>query len=149
MKIVDVREPAEHAAGCLPGAVLAPLGTIQEACRNWPKNQPLLMVCRTGRRARKAADELRALGFECVSVLEGGMEGLKVKDAPKVWALERQVRFAAGTMAFLGTLAGLTISPWLFGLPLFVGGGLAVAAMTDTCAMGMLLMKLPWNRRAV
>lgn len=80
--------PPKHAAGVLPGAVLAPLGSIQEAAREWPKDQPLLMVCRSGRRAQKAADELRG----------------------------------------------------------FVGGGLAFAAVTDTCAMGMLLMKLPWNR---
>lgn len=146
MKIVDVREPAEHATGTLPGAVLAPLGTIREACRDWPKDQPLLMVCRTGRRAQKAAEELRAMGFECVSVLEGGMEALKPKDAPKAWALERQVRLVAGALVFVGSLLGLTVSPWFFGIPLFVGGGLAFAALTDTCAMGMLLMKMPWNR---
>jgi rhodanese-related sulfurtransferase len=148
MQIVDVREPAEHATGTLPGAVLAPLGSIQEAAQGWPKDQPLLMVCRSGRRAQKAADELRAMGFECVSVLEGGMEGLKPKEAPRAWALERQVRLVAGSLVFAGSLLGLTLSPWFFGVPLFVGGGLAFAALTDTCAMGMLLMKMPWNRKA-
>lgn len=86
------------------------------------------------------------MGFECVSVLEGGMEALKPKDAPKAWALERQVRLVAGALVFVGSLLGLTVSPWFFGIPLFVGGGLAFAALTDTCAMGMLLMKMPWNR---
>jgi rhodanese-related sulfurtransferase len=148
MKIVDVREPAEHATGTLPGAVLAPLSTIREACRDWPKDQPLLMVCRTGRRAQKAAEELQAMGFECVSVLPGGIEALGGAKTAGAWSIERQVRLAAGAMVFAGTVLGLTVSPWLFGIPLFVGGGLAVAALTDTCAMGMLLMKMPWNRRA-
>lgn len=147
MTIVDVREPHEHATGCLPGAILAPLGTIREAAKDWPKDQPLLMVCRSGRRAQKAADELRAMGFQCVSVLEGGMEGLKPKDGSKVWDIERQVRLVAGALVFTGSVLGLTVSPWWFGIPLFVGGGLAFAALTNTCAMGMLLMQMPWNRR--
>ena len=33
---------------------------------------------------------------------------------------------------------------WLAGL---VGGGLVFAAVTNTCAMGMALAKMPWNQR--
>ena len=44
-------------------------------------------------------------------------------------------------------IAASTVAPkakWLSGA---VGGGLAVAALTDTCAMGMALAKMPWNKR--
>ncbi len=147
MKVVDVREPAERATGTLDGAVLAPLGTLKSAATGWPKEEPLLIVCRTGRRSQKAAEDLRGLGFESVAVLEGGMEAVQTKKrASSVWSMERQVRLVAGTLAFLGTLGGLTISPWFFGVSLFIGAGLAFAALTDTCTMGMMLMKLPWNR---
>jgi rhodanese-related sulfurtransferase len=147
MKIIDVREPAEHATGTLPGAILAPLGTIRDAAKQWPKDQPLLMVCRSGRRAQKAADELRAMGFDCVSVLEGGMEAIQPKEpSRKVWSLERQVRFVAGSIVFVSTLLGMTVEPGFLWVSLAIGGGLTFAALTDTCAMGMMLMKLPWNR---
>ena len=48
--------------------------------------------------------------------------------------------------AGIGTLLGLTVSPWFLALPLFVGGGLTVAGVTGFCGMAMLLMRAPWNR---
>ena len=30
---------------------------------------------------------------------------------------------------------------------MFVGGGLMFAALTNTCAMGMALARMPWNQR--
>jgi hypothetical protein len=45
-----------------------------------------------------------------------------------------------------GTLLGLFWNRFLLGLPLFVGGGLVFAGITDTCGMGMLLARMPWNR---
>jgi rhodanese-related sulfurtransferase len=61
-------------------------------------------------------------------------------------SLERQVRIAAGTLVLAGTLLGLFWNRFLLGLPLFVGGGLVFAGITDTCGMGMLLARMPWNR---
>jgi prolipoprotein diacylglyceryltransferase len=60
--------------------------------------------------------------------------------------LQRQVQIGAGGMAFFGTLLGLTVTPWFFGVPLFVGGGLMVAGLTGFCGMAQLLMRAPWNR---
>ncbi|MFT5465746.1 MAG: hypothetical protein ACI8UO_000841 [Verrucomicrobiales bacterium] len=61
-------------------------------------------------------------------------------------SLERQVRVAAGLMVFIGTLLAL-LNPWFLIIPGFVGAGLAFAGITDSCAMGMLIAKAPWNRR--
>jgi hypothetical protein len=61
------------------------------------------------------------------------------------WDLERQVRLAAGGLVLAAVLAGTVFPPatWVAAL---VGGGLAVAAITDTCLLGKLLTALPYNR---
>ena len=40
------------------------------------------------------------------------------------------------------------MSPWFAVLPTVIGSGLVFAGATDTCAMGMLLARLPYNRGA-
>jgi hypothetical protein len=62
-------------------------------------------------------------------------------------SLERQVRIAAGSLVLLGVALGAFVSQWLYGLSAFVGAGLVFAGLTDTCGMGMLLARMPWNRR--
>ena len=61
-------------------------------------------------------------------------------------SLERQVRIAAGTLAAAGGFLALLVSPWFAAIPAFVGTGLVFAGVTDTCAMGLLLARLPYNR---
>lgn len=59
--------------------------------------------------------------------------------------MDRQVRFVAGTIALTGI--GLsTVVPgakWIAG---FIGAGLTFSAVSNTCAMGTMLGKLPYNR---
>jgi hypothetical protein len=47
-----------------------------------------------------------------------------------------------------GTLGGLLIAPAITLVAAMVGAGLTCSAATDTCAVGMLLGKLPYNRRS-
>ena len=56
-----------------------------------------------------------------------------------------QVRIAAGSLVLLGVLLGWLVHPVLLGLAGFVGAGLVFAGVTDTCGMGMLLARMPWN----
>jgi predicted branched-subunit amino acid permease len=86
-----------------------------------------------------------------VLVVEGGTDlwneqKLPVEKGTAVMSLERQVRITAGSLVFIGTLAGLFANRAFLVLPAFVGAGLVFAGITDTCAMGMLLAKMPWNR---
>jgi predicted small integral membrane protein len=60
-------------------------------------------------------------------------------------SLERQVRIAAGTLVFIGSLLGYFIHPAWIGLSGFVGAGLVFAGITDTCGMAMVLARMPWN----
>ena len=52
----------------------------------------------------------------------------------------------AGSLVVLGTVLGAFVHPAFLGLPAFVGAGLIFAGVTDTCGMGMLLARMPWNR---
>jgi hypothetical protein len=45
-----------------------------------------------------------------------------------------------------GSVLGFFVHPYWIGLAAFVGAGLAFAGITDTCGMGMLLARMPWNQ---
>ncbi len=153
VQLLDVRELPEFAAGRLAGSRLIPLGELERRAAEIDFDSHVVCVCHSGKRATEAADKLIALGLCNVARLEGGLAawqhaGLPVErdpDAP--WGLERQVRFTAGLLVLLGL--GLSLAwPALIGLAWLVGAGLVFAAVADWCGMGLLLAKMPWNRRA-
>lgn len=75
IRIIDVREPHEFAGelGHIPGAELVPLGTVPVAASSWNQDADLLVVCRSGGRSARAAEQLCARGFRRVMNLVGGM----------------------------------------------------------------------------
>jgi rhodanese-related sulfurtransferase len=150
--VVDVREYVEFASGHIEGARLAPLGDVEEVAEVWSRNQALVLVCKAGGRAERARQRLAAKGFEELMVLEGGMDRWKiegrsiVKERRQPWAIERQVRIAAGSLVLITLALALTVSKlWLIGTSL-VGAGLVFAGVSDICVMASVLGKLPWNR---
>jgi rhodanese-related sulfurtransferase len=152
--LIDVRTPAEFEAGHIPGAVNVPLdelkGSLDDLCRVLTDHD-VVLVCRSGARAGQAQEVLQSAGLPSPTVLSGGIvdwerTGGDLNRGRQAWELERQVRLAAGSLVLAGIL-GSTVAPkakWLSG---FVGGGLVFAAASNTCAMGMALAKMPWNRR--
>ena len=72
--------------------------------------------------------------------------GLPVQRGQKAMSLERQVRIAAGSLVFTGAALGFFVHPYFIGLSAFVGAGLVFAGITDTCGMGMMIAKMPWNQ---
>lgn len=146
-RLIDVREFPEFAAGHVPGAEPIPLGTLPGVVSSIDKSRPVIVLCKSGKRARRAAEILNAAGCSEVLHVQGGTDawiadGLPVeREAKAPWSLERQVRFTAGLLV----LIGLFIPPWPY-LSAFIGAGLVFAAVTDTCGMGMMLAKMPWNR---
>ena len=151
--LLDVREYPEFAGGRLAGAQLLPLAELERRAGELPRDREIVCVCRSGRRSAEAMGKLSRLGFDQVSELGGGLmaweqAGLSLeRDARAPWALERQVRLVAGLLVLLGL--GLShVWPVAIALAWFVPAGLVFAAITDSCAMGMLIAKLPWNRRA-
>jgi glyoxylase-like metal-dependent hydrolase (beta-lactamase superfamily II) len=146
--VVDVRLPAEYRSVHLEPSVLLPLDEITRRRSELPRDRELVLVCRTGARARLAAAELA--GFR-TRVLEGGLAAWQAAGHPVVegkahMSLERQVRVAAGALACTGGALAVAVNPWFGLLPAFVGAGLVYAGITDRCGMAMLLAKLPYNR---
>lgn len=112
----------------------------------------MVLVCRSGQRAAQAEETLRRAGLSNVHILTGGIiawqaGGFAVKRGAQKWDLERQVRLAAGLIVALSVLASLVVTgaQWV---AFAIGVGLTFAAVTNTCAMGMLLARLPYNRGA-
>ncbi len=62
--------------------------------------------------------------------------------------LERQVQIAAGSLVVTGTVLGMFVHPFFVGLSAFVGLGLVFSGITNTCGMGLVLARMPWNRAA-
>ena len=154
-RLLDVRTPGEYEAEHIAGAYNVPLDTLGE---HGPEIRaavadPVVLVCRSGQRARKAEEALGAAGMTNLHVLEGGMTawagaGQPVRRGAPRMSLERQVRIAAGALAATGGLLALFLHPLFAAVPALVGSGLVFAGVTDTCAMGMLLARLPYNRPA-
>lgn len=155
IELIDVRTPAEfrevHAtvARNVPLDVLDPHALM--ASRNGRSGQPLYLMCKSGTRGGKAYQKFIDAGFENVINVEGGVQAWEAAQLPvvrgkKTMSLERQVRIAAGMFVLVGALLGFFVHPYFIGISAFVGAGLIFAGVTDSCAMGMLLAKMPWNQ---
>ena len=155
IRLLDVRTPAEFETAHIPGAYNVPLDTLGEhgAEIRSVTDVPIVLVCQSGQRASKADDALRALGMRNLHLLDGGVNawtaaGLEVVRGAARISLERQVRIAAGALGAIGAALALLVDPLFAAIPAFVGSGLVFAGVTDTCAMGMLIARLPYNRPA-
>ncbi|NMH66025.1 rhodanese-like domain-containing protein [Shewanella salipaludis] len=75
--VLDVRTAEEFSQGHLPQAVNIPFQQVAEefAARNIPKDTPIVLYCRSGRRSGKAQEALIAAGYT-QTYNGGGFEGL-------------------------------------------------------------------------
>ncbi len=152
--LIDIREADEHARERIPGAHHLALSKLDEADLAVHQGKPVIFHCRSGARTLSNAGRLadRFSGDCDAYVVEGGLDAWRRAGLPVATnrraplELQRQVQIGAGSMALIGTLLGLTVSPWFFVIPLLIGGGLTVAGVTGFCGMAMLLMRAPWNR---
>ncbi|MEN8660967.1 MAG: rhodanese-like domain-containing protein [Lentimonas sp.] len=151
--VIDVRTPAEFKSVHVIGAELHPLETFNAAefCQQHGTEKPIYILCHSGKRAEMAAQKLITAGHQATYVVDGGTQaaiaaGVSLVQGRKTMSIERQVRIAAGGLVFVGTLLGLQVHMGFFAMPAFVGAGLALAGITDTCGMGMMLSKMPWNQ---
>jgi rhodanese-related sulfurtransferase len=152
--VIDVRTPVEYRevhcsyARNFPLESLAPTTVAAQRSDN---DQPLYVICLSGARGEKACAAFAAAGITNVVNVTGGTRawdaaGLPVVRGKKAVSLERQVRIAAGSLVLAGSTAGYFGPEYWIGLPAFVGAGLIFAGITDTCGMGMILAKMPWNQ---
>ena len=154
-QVIDVREYSEFNSERIAAAQLMPLSNFEKHAGEIDHTKPVYLMCRSGNRARQAGERLMNKGFSDIHVIEGGMAAWFAANLPvikgesKVWSLERQVRFTAGLFVLAGLVMGFLVSPYLFLISGFIGAGLMFSAATDTCAMGMVLARMPWNKAPI
>ncbi|WP_327643906.1 rhodanese-like domain-containing protein [Micromonospora zamorensis] len=153
-RLLDVRTPAEFETSHIPGSYNVPLDLLREHRQELRNHldEDVVLVCRTGARATQAEQTLAGVGLPNVKVLDGGIMAWQAANAPisqgaPRWDLERQVRLVAGSIVLVSVLGSVFVPQlkWVAG---FIGAGLTFAAVSNTCAMGMMLGKLPYNRGA-
>src|SRR6478672_5638807 len=154
IELIDVRTPVEYREVHVEIARNVPLDQLDALAlmqaRNGSANEPLYVICRSGSRGQQACEKFLKAGFSNVVNIEGGTmacveAGLPVVRGKKAISLERQVRIAAGLLVLLGAALSF-VHPAFIGLSAFVGAGLVFAGITDTCGMGMMLARMPWNQ---
>ena len=71
--ILDVRQPEEYESGHIPGSVLIPLDILESRLSEIPKDNEVVVVCRSGNRSATGRDILLNAGFTNVTSMAGGM----------------------------------------------------------------------------
>lgn len=152
IRILDVRSGGEFETVHIPGSYNVPLDTLREHVRDLASvEHPIVLVCQSGGRATQAHENLTEAGKDALHILDGGIAawdasgGDVVRGDIQRWAMDRQVRLVAGSLALAGIVASVAVprAKWIAG---GVAAGLTFSAVTDTCAMGVALGKLPYNR---
>ena len=99
---VDVRESEEYAVGHIPGAIAAPIGTLEHAtdAESVARNEALIaarelvvvVYCEDGRRSRPAAEQLLKLGFTRIYWLVDGLKSWQSNGLPLLHKETRGIR---------------------------------------------------------
>lgn len=154
-KLIDVRTPAEFEEVHAVGAVNIPLGEFQAANvisqHRLSSDKPVYLICKMGGRSQKACDALAKAGLSSAVNVSGGTDawvsaGLPVVEGQKVtFSIMRQVQLLAGSIALTGALLSFVHPLWAI-LPAFIGAGFVFSGLTNTCGMGAMLSRMPWNQ---
>ena len=153
--LLDVRTPLEYRARHATLAHNLPLDGIDPKHvveqRGGNLREPLYIICKSGGRSGKACQLFVDAGYQNVVNVEGGTDawcaaGLPVEIGKPAMSLERQVRVVAALIILIGAALAATVHPGWVALCAAVGAGLLHSGLTDSCAMGMLLARMPWNR---
>ncbi len=154
LPLIDVRTPAEFRGAHVVGAANLPLHRLTakrlETTLGERQNGTVYFICKGGARSQTACEKALAFGSPNVVNVAGGTDqcidaGLSVERGRWAVSLERQVRIVAGGIVLTGAVLAITINPYWAGLSAFVGAGLIFSGLTDTCMMGDVLAKMPWN----
>jgi len=152
IRILDVRTGGEFQAAHIPGAYNVPLDTLGEHAREFAAAEAtIVLVCQSGARAAQAQTKLEGAGKTGILLLDGGMNawhaagGELTHGESTTWAMDRQVRGVAGALSLSAIIVSVFVprAKWLAG---GVASGLLFSAVSNTCMMGSVLAKLPYNQ---
>jgi glyoxylase-like metal-dependent hydrolase (beta-lactamase superfamily II)/rhodanese-related sulfurtransferase len=152
-KILDVRSALEFSQVHIENSLNIPIDMISAKINELSQSgQKYLVLCHSGNRAAMAADMLIQSGIHPVKVMDGGLVRWQKAKLPVIkgqggMSLERQVRLIAGSLVLVGIMMAWLLNWAFIFISVFVGSGLVFAGLTDSCLMGVLLMKLPYNKK--
>ena len=152
--LIDVREPVEHAEEHVAGSQLIPLGQLESRVGEIDRENPVVIICRSGRRGVQALDTLRDQGIADAKNVTGGILAWKAAGLPvergdrKVLPLMQQVQVVIGSGVLAGVLLAEFAHPGFIYLSGFFGAGLLFAGLSGWCGLAKLMSKMPWNRVA-
>ncbi|GAA3062765.1 MULTISPECIES: rhodanese-like domain-containing protein [Actinomycetes] len=156
--LIDVRTSPEHRSAHLPGSLLVPDELVSRETQRLADalvavDRPVVLLCQAGPRSQQAQEALTAAGLTDSRVLAGGLNAYRATvgdDAVEIgegpWAMERQVRMAAGSLVLVGLLGGRLLSPKARVVSGAIASGLVFSAATNTCGMAKVLAQMPWNQ---
>lgn len=153
IKFLDVRSALEFVQIHIKDALNVPIDILSAKIDELSQSkQSYIVLCHSGNRSPMAADMLLQSGIHGVRVMDGGMTRWQKEKLPVVKgeggvSLERQVRMIAGSLVLLGIVAAWLVHWAFLFVSVFVSCGLIYAGLTDNCLMGMLLMRLPYNKK--
>lgn len=151
--LVDIRAADEYAREHIAQAINITLADLNGQ-KTLTDSAGIVFHCRSGNRTLLNTVVLSSC-VECNAyIMKGGLDAWKrsgfttILNTSRPIELNRQVQITAGSIILLGTILGVSISPWFYALSAFVGAGLIFAGISGFCGLARLLMIMPWNRKA-
>jgi len=154
--LLDVRTPVEYQQVHAQNAILEPLDQLNPdavtAKYELSKQASIYVICKSGARAKTAGQKFIDAGYQQVFSIDGGTDAWVAANLPviraqsKVLPLQQQVFITVGFLVITGVAIGHFVHPAGLLLSAFVGCGLIFAGLTGTCALAMILAKMPWNK---
>jgi rhodanese-related sulfurtransferase len=147
---LDVRSALEFSVEHIALSINIPQDELELRLHEMPRDRRIVLICRSGDCAKRAAWTLAKAGIE-PAILEGGLsawlrDGLPVVVGKKMLSLERPVLMILASAFFLGIILGLEVNPWFFLLAGFFSISITLVWLTGTGQLAMLLAKSPWNK---
>jgi rhodanese-related sulfurtransferase len=155
IELIDVRTPMEFRSMHVTIARNEPLSGLDpkaiQSARNGSASEPLYVVCRSGGRSKQACEKFLASGITNVINVEGGTTacesaGMPVVRGKKSIPLNCQVQIITGSLVVIGSALAVWGHPYWAALSGVMGAGLMFSGLTDTCALGSCLARMPWNQ---
>ncbi len=155
VELIDVRTPIEYREMHVPFARNIPLHELDpqkvRVYRDTGVSAPIYVICRSGSRGKQACEKCIQAGLINIINVAGGTlawaeQGLPLERGKPAMSLERQVRITAGSLILVGVLLSFFVHEYFIWLAGIMGAGLVFAGVTNTCGMGMMLARMPWNR---
>lgn len=82
--VLDVRQPEEWNEFHMPDSTLIPLGELESRLSELPRDQEILVICRSGNRSQQGRDILLNAGFQNVTSMAGGLREWQAQGYPTI-----------------------------------------------------------------